>query len=334
MVSIGDLAQSFQMRRDNARLSVDLNRLAGELSSGRVQDVTDRLRGNFGILSSIERGIARAGSFETSISEARLETKARQQSIESIRTLGEGISGALLLVNPDMDPVLIGNASRDASTRMDSVLNLLNTQVADRSLFSGVDVTGTAVADKETILAALESEIALAGAVTADDVISIVNDWFGPGGGFEALGYAGAPQDLAALRISDSEVLPPPPKADDLRIRDMLSAFSLAALVDRGVPSGGDDERALLARAAGESLLFADRRMVGLQAEIGESESQIERAQAEVAAETDGLILARSDMIAADPFETATELEAVETQLRTLYAVTAKLSGLSLTDYF
>lgn len=333
MVSIGDLAQSFQMRRDNARLAMDLNRLAGELSSGRVQDVTDRLRGDFGILSSIERGLSRAGSFETTISEAELETKARQQTVESIRTLGQGISGALLLVSPETDPTLISNAARDASTRLDSVLNLLNTQVAGRSLFAGVGVTGAAVADKETILSALEAEITLAGAATASDVGAVVDAWFGPGGGFEAIAYVGSPDELPALRVSDSEVLGSPPKADDQRIRDVLSALSLAALVDRDVLSSDPAESAELARSSGEKLLSADRRLVDLQAEIGESESQIERARAEVAAETDGLILARSDLISVDPFDTATELQAVETQLRTLYAVTAKLSGLTLTDY-
>ena len=333
MISIGDLAQSFQMRRDNARLNIDLNRLAGELSSGRVQDVTDRVRGDFGILSSIERGLARTSGFETTIAEATLETSARQSVIENIRSLGQGISGALLLVESQTDPTLVNNAVRDASTRMESVLNLMNTQVADRSLFSGVNVTAPSIVDKETILGALETEIAAAGAATSDEIIAVVDTWFGTGGGFETVAYVGGIDGLPPLQISDSEVLGGPPKADDLRLRSVLSAFSLAALVDRGVLAGDTIARADLARGSGERLLAADRRLVDLQAEIGESEAQLGRAQAEVRSEADGLVLARSELLSADPFETATELQAVETQLRTLYAVTAKLSGLTLTDY-
>lgn len=333
MISLGDLAQSFQLRRENARLSLDLNRLAGELSSGRVQNVTDRLRGDFGILSSIQGGLARTASFDATISEATLEATARQSALDAIRSLGGGVSGALLLVDSQSDPTLINNAARDASTRLDSVLSLLNTQVADRSLFSGNEVTEAAIADKQTILTALESAITVAGATTSDDVISVVDAWFAAGGDFEAVAYLGGANGVSPLRISDSEVLGEPPKADDPRIREMISALALSALVDRDVLSGDVSARADLARTSGERLLTADRRLVDLQAEIGESEAQLTRARAEVGAESYGLELARSELISIDPFETATELEAVETQLRTLYAVTAKLSALTLTDY-
>jgi flagellar hook-associated protein 3 FlgL len=45
------------------------------------------------------------------------------------------------------------------------------------------------------------------------------------------------------------------------------------------------------------------------------------------------LEIARADLVAIDPFEAATRMEAAQTQLETLYSVTARLSRLSLVDF-
>lgn len=331
--SIGDLAQTLQLRRDNARLNADMSRLANELSSGRVQDIAVHLGGDFHQLTGIERGLTRLDSFATVKGEARLEITTRQSAVDTIRTLGQGVSGALILVAEDFDPTLVNNAARDAATRFESVLNILNTEVGGRSVFSGTATNSPAVADSETILAAIEAEILLAGAVTADDVQAVVEAWFGPGGGFETTGYLGAATPVQPFALSDTETLSAAPKADDLRIRHGLSGFAMAALVDRGALSTVPGERAALVRTAGETLLNSDRSLIDLQAEIGEDEARVERAGAEVAAESQALEIARSELIGVDPFEAAIQLEAVETQLRSLYALTAKLQRLSLTEY-
>ena len=43
--------------------------------------------------------------------------------------------------------------------------------------------------------------------------------------------------------------------------------------------------------------------------------------------------LERSDILAVDPYETATALTQAEASLQNLYALTVRLSRLSLTDY-
>ena len=51
------------------------------------------------------------------------------------------------------------------------------------------------------------------------------------------------------------------------------------------------------------------------------------------AAEASALQIARNGLVAADPYDTATAIQAVQTQIETLYTLTARLSRLSLTDY-
>ena len=57
------------------------------------------------------------------------------------------------------------------------------------------------------------------------------------------------------------------------------------------------------------------------------------RAASRNAAEALSLSLIRSDMLAADPYDTATALTETEASLQNLYALTSRLSRLSLTDY-
>jgi flagellar hook-associated protein 3 FlgL len=70
-----------------------------------------------------------------------------------------------------------------------------------------------------------------------------------------------------------------------------------------------------------------------MRAGIGTLEARIETATARNSAETSALEMARNEIIAVDPYKAATDLSAAQTQLETLYTVTARLSRLSLAGY-
>ena len=108
--SIGDLSQSFQLRRDTTRIKADLNRLTSELSSGVTENVVDRLKGNFGPLAGVERGLARMDGFKTVIAEQTLVVTSFQNTLSNMRALGEDIRGALITVPDTVNPALIRNA--------------------------------------------------------------------------------------------------------------------------------------------------------------------------------------------------------------------------------
>ena len=331
--NVGDLAQSHQLRRDTARIRGDLNRLTNELSSGVTSDISRTLKGNFGPLAGIERGLARSDSFEAIIGEQSLIIATYQNTFSNMRTLGNDIRDALLSFPDSANAVLIKNAGSDALTRLDAALNSLNTQVGGISLFAGTTTDASAVADLETIMTALETEIALAGAATASDVETVVNTWFGAGGGFETVGYIGGTAMGQGVQVSEGETLPAGLTAETQEIRSFLGALSLAGLLGQGLLAGNLEEQGALARLAGEQLINADNDLVGLQSSVGSIEAQLERATVEVATERDSLELARADLIEIDPFEAAVGLQNAETQLQTLYSITARLSRLSLANF-
>ena len=332
VTSIGDLAKSLQLRRDTGRIKSELTRLTNELSSGIDSNLADRFKGNFGPLAGAERGIQRSESFLAVIAERQFLLVNQQEAITNLRSLGD-LSSALLTVKETGDAVLVNSAGYDALTRFESAVTVLNTQSAGRALFAGVATDGSAISGADAMLTDIEAEVALAGATTATDVALVVNTWFDVGGGFDTLGYVGGAAELSGPQLSEGEAGAPLPTANEQSIRSFLAGMAMASLLGRDVLAGDTDERSELARVAGLRLLEGDAELVDLQAQIGASEGQIQRAQVEVKAESEALQLARTELIGADPYETAVELQSAETQLQTLYSITARLSRLSLTGY-
>lgn len=117
-------------------------------------------------------------------------------------------------------------------------------------------------------------------------------------------------------------------------LRDLMKGLALAALVDRGGRPPGTEERATLLVTAGEVIAAADGDLTGLRARAGSAgEAAVEASGVRNAAETARLERARNDIVAADPDDAATALEAVRLQTETLYSVTARLSQLRLSEY-
>ena len=73
--------------------------------------------------------------------------------------------------------------------------------------------------------------------------------------------------------------------------------------------------------------------VTALQAGLGDAEARLDTRVIRLTGERDALNLARQTLIAVDPYEAATQLEQAQTQLQTLYAVTARTARLSLTGY-
>jgi flagellar hook-associated protein 3 FlgL len=119
----------------------------------------------------------------------------------------------------------------------------------------------------------------------------------------------------------------------DPTLVETLEGLALAALVADGTLPGDAPGRALLARTAGSLLLGANTDLSSLRARVGTVEAQIADSADRNAAESTALKIARTGIIAADPYETATALEGVRTQIETLYTLTARLARLSLADF-
>ncbi|MBV1869152.1 MAG: hypothetical protein KUG69_14810 [Marinosulfonomonas sp.] len=331
-VSIGDMAMNFQNRRHNVQLKTDLLRLSQELSSGHRQDLSSLVTGDLLPIASLEHALKVATAFSTATSEAALLAETMQASLELVQNNSAELGAALLVASNSESPIMIQTATVDAKLKFEAVVSSFNIRIADRYAFSGMATDQAALADADTILASLQ--IATAAETTAAGVESVVSAWFDdPGGAYETVGYTGSNVPLAAVRLSPTDAVSLSISAADSEVREVLKGFAMAALVGQGSMNGSATEQATLIRTAGEQLLTSQFDLTALRAKVGSAEARIHDVTTSNAAQKHALELARTELTAVNPFETATELEAVRMQLETFYTVTARLSRLSLMEF-
>lgn len=327
--NIGDLAQSALLRRDTARVKGDLDRLTSEMTSGRVANLNSGLRGQFGPLAGIGRSLALIDARIASNATAARLAQGQQLALGAVHTILQTAGPAFLeAAGPGSDTqrsVIVGQASR----QFEQALSIMNTRAESKALFGGAALDGPALANAETILADIEAS--LLGTVGPADALAEVEKWFNdPGGRFDSVAYLGSPIPMTGLVIAEGETARLDMTANDQAVRDALRGFALGALLDRGLFHDDTVARVAVMQSAGETLITATDDMTVRRAEIGFTEARIETTRVRAESEISGLRMARAALVEADPFETALRLQEVRTQLETIFAVTARVSYLSL----
>jgi flagellar hook-associated protein 3 FlgL len=326
------MALAFQNNRQNTQIKQNMIRLSQELASGQKSDLGSAVSGDFGPISSIEHALRTITAYEASSNEAALFVGSVQSTLERIQTGASSISNALLSAGTLTSTQLVDTASESALIEFESTVSALNTRMGGRSLFAGRATDTAPLASADQMLTDLQAAIALE--TTSAGVIAAVDAYFDDvGGGFETTGYLGSANKMSDFRVAEGENAKINVKADDPEIRDVLKAMALGALVSKGALVNDLDARSEILREAGERMISADTKLASVRASVGLVEGQIEDASVRNEAETMALEFARSDLLSIDPFETATELQATQTQLETLYTLTARMARLSLADY-
>jgi len=330
MVSIGDLARTMMLQRQTASSKQAMQRLAGELASGRHADQTRQMRGDLAPVAAIEASLARIDGWRHAARDLGQRLGTMQTALGAVDGVASGTAEQLLTASMASQPAQVRLVARSAHEALDAVIGVLNARVGDTAVFGGVEIGRAPLADADVLMNALVP--LMSGANTVAEVEARMQAWFDDPAGFEAQVYQGGAAQ-AGVAVGPGDLVAPAVTAADAAVRETLAGFALAALVDRGVLAGDDAGQSGLVRRSAERLMgnAGDRAM--LAARLGTIEARLDRAQARNGAEVAALEIARSGLVAADPFRTASELELTRVQLETLYTLTARLSGLSLAGY-
>lgn len=327
----GDGAQFLIQSRTNTRLKTQLNTLAEQLSSGKIKDTAKALGGNTQAFSAIAHSLQIADSKLSRNRETASLLTTMQRSLDSLDAQRAALSEILVKITPETPEVQINDAARNANARFGTMINTLNAEHAGRRLFAGNAVNQPALIPAEDMLADLVT--AIGGATDAVAIKAAVDTWFDdPAGGFMSTAYQGDSGGAMSRRLDDATQVEITPRADHPDIRETLKGAALGALADL-LPGLDKAAKTDLLFEGGIKLHAAADRVVGLQADLGYVEGEVERVTAAQVAEQAGLTRAYNDIANADPFETATALQEAQVQLETHYQMTARLSQLSLANF-
>jgi flagellar hook-associated protein 3 FlgL len=329
-LSLSDLSQMFQLRRDTVRVRSDLATATQELSTGRKADMGRAVAGNFAPLVALDRQLSAVAGYHSNAGEAATFTDAAQTALERVRSASGGL-GTRLIGAEQADLATLGSVfATEAEDAFAASVSALNVNVGGRAVFGGTATDRVPLAAADDMLAALRT--AVAGETTAAGVVAAVEAWFAPGAGFDTTGYVGSADPLANFQVAEGRQVGMGIKADDPALRDQLKSLAIAAMMESASVTDSA-EKVLLAKTAGQAIVANQDRVLRLQAEVGSAQARIETARVENASETTALQMARNDIVGTDPYEVATRLQNLQVQLETIYTITARLSGLSLTNY-
>lgn len=332
--SIGDQARNYAMQQATNRLKTTMTTLTQEMSSGEVADLGQRLEGNTRALNEIEGRLSRTTQLQQNAAEAAVQLQAIQDVFSGVRSVTNDL-GVNLLSDPfAASTAQLGTRATEVANALNTVIQRLNGMDSNRYLLSGLASDQPPLVPADQMLDSLEA--VTAGLTTADQIGAAIADWFDApvgAGGFLDNAYRGTTGEGATIPVTERETVQVTTSAAAPAVRDLLKGLATAAILDRGALAGQTDERAALLRQSGHALVAADAGLLGEMGRVGLEQQAVTRAQTENASVLSTLEVSRNDIRRADPYQTATALTEVQTQIETLFAVTARLSRLNLVDY-
>lgn len=330
--SLGSAAHTHMMQQEGLRQRQELQRLTSEMASGRHADLGRATGGDFTALADIARALDLNTAFSRSIAEAGLLANARQTALARIETETEGLASRIIAFSTNGSMQDMALALSHAPERLEHVVNALNTRVAGVSLFAGNAPDRPALISGPAMLAELRPLVAAA--PTADDAIAAIEQWFlAPGGGFETVAWQGGSGPAGPAILGEGLETRAAVSALDPALRELLAGLALTAIAAETSGPGTNADRAKLVTAAVSRISRGDEALIRLRSDLGAGQARIEEARVTIETTRAGLELEQGRLTEADPYRTATDLQALQTRLETLYVLTARLSRLTLTEF-
>lgn len=329
---IGDLAQFRATRSRIAQAQRDLSRSSGEVSTGLRNDIGKHLKGDFARLTSVERTLRLTETYLNGTALAKSYFSGMQSALARAQDEVEELGPRMLAASGTGQTARLLTTAVGAEEGFGSVVQGINTQNGGRSPFAGTATNGLALLPAGDILNDLETLVAAA--PDAATMISLVDNYFmDPAGGYETIAYLGDTTAQTGFTIDEGEIASSDLTALDVGLRRTLAGLAMASMIGRGV--GPADAAALtdMADASGEWMREGYYETTQRRAELGVTEARIDNASTRHITTRTILAEEQADMVSADPFEAAVELQSVETRLETLYLMTARLQRLTLAEY-
>jgi len=122
-------------------------------------------------------------------------------------------------------------------------------------------------------------------------------------------------------------------RADDDRIKKSFRNLALTSVMTDPALGFSSEVISELSQTLLAETLASQTEMANMQADLGFKTERLTNQAERNRSEATALEYARGELIAADPYEVAVELQNAQTRLDSFYTVLSRSSGLSLVNY-
>lgn len=352
---ISSYQMNYYMKGHVSQTSLALQRAGQELSTGRRADMFGDLGARAGVAITMRAREENTQAYLQSNNVLENKLEAMLSSIETIRQPVEEVLQAAIL-NKESPSTGAFAVQAQARAALETVFGTLNVSFNGEFLFSGTTsdtpamnrwdtadaTTGLSPEDvMNAIIGGGPVDVATAGTIIAEIDQAFSSTHANANYNFEETFYNGTPEldafgvanERISGRLDQGQELVYGVQANDQGFRDVIKGLSMLAAVD--IESIGDED-AYRAWMDGVVTSLADgvQGVLDASANLGFNQQLVENAKGRL---EDISIVQRKQITTyenIDPYEVATQMSSLETQLQASYSVSARLSGLTILDWY
>jgi len=332
LIGYPDLLNFTRRNRTTAHIKARLDIVSKEAVTGVRADLTKATNGRVGgahlmrkALNDIERG-----------------TRINSQTTSRLDLMTQGVSGARFALNGIETRAIIAlnangapgiNAIADESAaNLKSVMSALGVKHGLRHLLSGDATDQPPFADADLLLTDIRNIMSTAGSPAAID--TALDFYFNdPAGGFQTNIYTGGTNSVPPMQIGNGQKIDVDVRGDNQVFKDVLRGLAVMATASTAGYAIGTAEFTEVFNGGITSVTNGNTALISLEGNLGIYSETLDKANARNQFELIALSTAYQTLTGRDQFEAAAELKQLEVQLESSYVITARLSGLSLTNY-
>ncbi|MGR3465963.1 flagellin [Limimaricola sp.] len=344
MNSMATLQGSLASRRNIADLSQRLDSAGREVSTGKHADMYRTLGPRSAEALAVRSQLARIDGFTQSNGALSRRLEAGEGALSDIRASAQGVIEAALQSGGSGQ--VTGTLQASAQAALDQIIGIANRTHVGEALFSGIDSDRAPLQPFDEVnprsgQSPRQMVDAVIGAGPADaadaeaiaDALAAV---FAPGtGDYEDSFYNGtaaAVPDRLMARIDENETIAHGVQANDPGFTELLRGLSMLAATDVSQFADPAAGQAWLDRAV-EAMNGGNAKLLQAETKLGAQQARLDTVMESHAVKRD-LYSGQSNAIEnVDPYEAATRLTELQTQLEASYMVTSRLSKLSFLNY-
>ena len=339
--------QSIASPLRQAVLQMQSNLATGEteLSTGNYADPGVSLGAGIGESISLQSESAFLQTITNTNQTAATRLNTTQNILASLQSSAQDLLNSLLQGN--------GSNSNAASiqalgqSNLQNLISSLNTSLNGDYIFAGTNTSIQPIADyyapgapnkaatDSAFLAAFSvpQTSSSVTAITGPSMQNFLDNQFASlfQGASWSGGWSSASSQTLISQISGSQSVTSSISANSTAFRQLAQAYTMIA--DAGTQNLGTAAYEAVSETAQNLLSSAIGNLINLQANVGLTQSTIDTATSQMSAEVNILSEQIGSLDNIDPYEVATRVNNLQTQIQTAYSLTAQLQHLSLVNY-
>jgi len=343
--SISTSAVSDAARLSLMKLQAQLVDAQKEVSTGRHVDVGLSLGDKTGQVVSLRQQHMRLEAIIESNSSVATRLDATQQALETIAKGAEAFSNQLVA---GRNILVQQSLQGEGKAGLASLIGMLNMQVGGAFLFAGINADVKPVADynespppasKQAVDAAFLARFGFSQSDPAVANISAVDMQDFLDNEFAALfddaawkaDWSQASDQNVRSRISSSELLETSTNANEPAMRKLAAAYTMVG--ELGTANLSQAAYDKLIERATQLVMDASQDLTALRTDLGAVQQRVSDANDRMAIQRDVLSNHIGVLEGVDPYEASSRLSQLMTQVEASYAMTARISKLTILNY-